>query len=125
MSVTSFLCAGLWAVLWPFMGCSVNSFLAIYKVWELSNSKLLFVTKVGDSREVAQWIHRRKTAVNSLHATAPIASKFRLGNTREFFFPFVIFLQDTFAPTANPFPEIRDKMAVARAHQGHNCCEFV
>ena len=24
-----------------------------------------------------------------------------------------------------PLPEIRDKMAVARAHQGHNGCEFV
>ena len=34
MSVTSFLCAGLWAVLWPFIGCSVNSFLSIYKVYQ-------------------------------------------------------------------------------------------
>ena len=24
-----------------------------------------------------------------------------------------------------PLPEIRDKMAAARAHQGHNGCEFV
>ena len=27
--------------------------------------------------------------------------------------------------TAKSLPEIRDKMAVARAHQGHNGCEFV
>ena len=26
---------------------------------------------------------------------------------------------------ARSLPEIRDKMAVARAHQGHNGCEFV
>ena len=35
--------------------------------------------------------------------TAPIASKFRQGNTRQFSFPFVILLQDAFSPRANHF----------------------
>ena len=33
--------------------------------------------------------------------TPPIASKLRLGNTRQFCFPFVILLQDAFAPRGN------------------------
>ena len=41
-----------------------------------------------------------------LAPTAPIASKFRLGNTRQFFFPFAILLQDSFAPKANQRSQI-------------------
>ena len=42
-----------------FMGCTVNGFLPIHK-------GLLRFTKVGDSSEADQQIHRRKTAVISL-----------------------------------------------------------
>ena len=91
MGVTSLLCAGPWAYfnLWLFMGCSVKSFLSMYKfyqVWGLQQSSPTDPPKENSCK---------------FAPTAPIASKFLLGNTWEFFFPFVIFLQDAFAPRVN------------------------
>ena len=39
--------------------------------------------------------------------------------------PILRFLNFIFDTINWSLPEIRDKMAVARAHQGHNGCEFV
>ena len=89
MGVTFLLCAGPWAYLWLFMGCSVNSFLSMYKVyqgWGFQRSGPTDPPKENSCK---------------FAPTAPIASKFRQSNTREFFFLFVIFLQDAFAPRAN------------------------
>ena len=69
MFVTSLLC-GPWATYGRFMGCTVNGFLSIYKVyqgWGLQRSDPTDPPKENG----------RKFA-----PTAPIASKFRLGNTR-------------------------------------------
>ena len=54
MCVTSLLC-GPWADLWPFYGLYCKQF-SLY-------------IKFGNSSEAARPIHRRKTAVNSLHVT--------------------------------------------------------
>ena len=89
IGVTSLLCAGPWAYLWLFMGCSVNSFLSMYKVYE------------GWGLQQRGPVDPPKENSCKFAPTAPIASKFRLGNTREFSFPFVIFLQEAFAPRVN------------------------
>ena len=69
-----------WANLWPFMGCTVNGFLSTG--WGLQRSGPTDPSKEND----------RKFA-----PTAPVASKFRLGNRRQFCFRFMILLQDAFA----------------------------
>ena len=89
MGVTSLLCAGPWADLWLSVGWSVNGFLSICKVyqgWGLQQSGTTDPPKENSCK---------------FAPTAPIASKFCLGNTQEFCFPFVIFLQDAFATRVN------------------------
>ena len=69
MCVTSLLC-GLWPNLWPFRGMYCKLFLSLYKVyqgWGLQRSAPTDPPKAKG----------RKFAPK-----APIASKFRLGNTR-------------------------------------------
>ena len=88
MCVTSLLC-GPWAELWPFYGFLCKRFslyIKVYQGWALQRNGSTDPPKENG----------RKFA-----PTAPIASKFRLGNTRYFSFPFVTLLQDAFAPRAN------------------------
>ena len=88
MCVTSLLC-GPWADLWPFNGQYCKRFSLYIKInqgWGIQRSGPTDPPK--------------ETAVK-FAPTAPVASKFRLGNTRQFCFLFVILLQDAFAPRAN------------------------
>ena len=65
----------------PFMGCTVNGFLYLYKVyqgWELHQNGPTDLPKENGPK---------------FAPTAPVASKFLLRNTRQSCFPFVIFLQ--------------------------------
>ena len=85
MCVTSLLC-GPWVDLWPFYGFLCKRFslyIKVYQGWALQRSGSTDPPKENG----------RKFA-----PTAPITYKFRLGNTRQFFFPFVILPQDSFAP---------------------------
>ena len=93
MCVTSLLC-GPRADLWPFHGFLCKRFslyTKVYQVWALQRSGSTDPPKENG----------RKFA-----PTAPIASKFCLGKTRQFFFPFVILLQDSFAPRSNQRSQI-------------------
>ena len=88
MCVTSLLC-GPRVDLWPFYGflCKLFSlYIKVYQGWALQRS--------GSTDPLKENGHK-------FAPTAPIASKFRLGNTRKFFFLFVILLQDFFAPRVN------------------------
>ena len=93
MCVASLLC-GPRADLRSFYGFLCKRFslyIKVYQGWALQQSG-----STDPPRE-----NGRKLA-----PTAPIASKFRLGNTRQFSFPFVILLQDAFAPRANQRSQI-------------------
>ena len=93
MCVTSPLC-GPRADLWPFYGflCKRFSFyIKVYHGWALQRS--------GPTDPPKENGHK-------FAPTVPIASKFRLGNTRQCPFPFVILLQDAFALTANQMSQI-------------------
>ena len=77
------------ADLWPFYGflCKLFSlYIKVYQGWALQRS--------GSTDQLKENGHK-------FAPTAPIASKFRLGNTRKFFFLFVILLQDFFALRVN------------------------
>ena len=78
------------AVLWVFM----QTVFSLYKGLPRLGTRLDWSTEGKRPK-------KRKFA-----PTAPIAPKFRLGNTRKFFFPFVILLQDSFAPRANQRSQI-------------------
>ena len=93
MCVASLLC-GPRADLRSFYGFLCKRFslyIKVYQGWALQQSG-----STDPPRE-----NGRKLA-----PTAPIASKFRLGNTRQFSFPFVTLLQDAFAPRANQRSQI-------------------
>ena len=69
MRVTPLL-SGPWADLWPFMGCTVNGVLYLYKVyqgWGLQRNDPTDLPKENGPK---------------FAPTAPVASKFGLGNTR-------------------------------------------
>ena len=79
MCVTSLLC-GPWADLWPFYGlyCKRVSF---------SNKGL---PRLGTPAKRPDRSTEVKENGRKFAPTAPVASKLRLGNTRQFCFPFVI-----------------------------------
>ena len=81
MCVTSLLC-GPRADLWPFYGFLCKRFSLYIKVYQVQA-----LQRSGSTDPPKE--NGRKFA-----PIAPIASKFRLGNTRQFSFPFVTLLQD-------------------------------
>ena len=93
MCVTSLLC-GLWADLWPFYWLYCKRFslqIKVYQGWGLHRSGPREPPR-GNGRKFAP--------------KAPVASKFPIGNTRQFSFPFVILLQEAFAPRVNQRSQI-------------------
>ena len=103
MCVTSLLC-GPRANLWPFYGFLCKRFslyIKVYQGWTLQRSDPTDPPKENG----------RKFA-----PTAPIASKFRLGDARQFSFPFVILLRDAFASRANQRSQISATFPV-RSHR--------
>ena len=110
MCVPSLLC-GPRADLWPFYGFLCKRFslyIKVYQGWGLQRGGPTDPPKENG----------RKFA-----PTAPIASKFSLGNKRYLSFPFVILLQDAFAPRANQRSQIPATFPVwsHRLNLGLNC----
>ena len=106
--LTSLLC-GPWADLWPSYGLYSKRF-SLY--WLGTPGK----RPNGSIRDPSTENGRKFAPM------APVASKFRLGNRRQFCFPFVILLQDAFAglaPRANQRPSIAATFPVWSHRQKH------